>query len=499
MKRFLLFAAICLFVSPFVNAQVCTPQGDQSTSGTNDVWIGYVYNETDLATNYAGFVNEGVAGNPNFDQSFGGSNTDYATNGCDVPTSTFSVRYKLTKTFNGTFQFTVGGDDGFRMSLDGGATWVINRWNDQGYTTETYTGVLNGSYDMVIEYYENGGDNRISFQVQATCVGTGDQSVYGTNNTWNAYVYDGMNFETYKGMVTVGGPFDPSFDENFGGDNVTYNTNSCSIQTETFSVRYRLNKTFAAGSYTFVIGGDDGYRLSFDGGLTWVVNNWNDHSYSVSNYTATLSGNYNIVLEYYENMINNRISFNMIQQAALPISLVSFSGVERNGDAELNWLVSPDSNPDYFEIERSTDGNSFTKIAKVKATANKTAFNYTDLGLTSGKTFYRMKMTDLTGKVTYSQVIGIRMNTVKAAGVNIYPTILTGSTLFLETNKTINQAILTVTDVNGKTISQKNIGKVAQGQITSFSPSNSNLAKGIYFVQVSDNNEKVDVKRIIVQ
>jgi hypothetical protein len=499
MKKLLLTTAICLFLSAAVSAQLCTPAGDQSAYGNNNIWIGYVYNETNLATNYAGYVNEGVAGNPNFDQSFGGDNVNYTTNGCAVPTSTFSVRYKLTKTFNGTFEFVIGGDDGYRFSLDGGATWVINKWNDQGYTTTNHIAVLNGTYNLVLEYYENSGGNRISFQSIATCMGLTDPLVYGTNNSWNAYVYDGIDFDSYKGMVNVGGPLDPSFSQNFGGDNVVFNTNSCSTETDRFSVRYRLVKNFPTGLYTFVLGADDGYRLSLDGGATWVINNWNDHIYAVSMYSASLNGNYNMVIEYYERGGVNEIDFNILQNAALPITLLSFSGLEKEGNAELNWTVSDDSNPDFFSIEKSTDGTSFTTIGKVKATANNTTFGYTDLNLSAGKSFYRMKMTDLTQKVIYSQVIGIRVNTSKAAGVSVYPTILTGTTLYLETNKAIKQAVITVMDVNGKMISKQSIGKVAQGQITGFSPANSNLAKGIYFAQISDNNEKIDVKRFIVQ
>ena len=46
-----------------------------------------------------------------------------------------------------------------------GATWVINKWADQGYNVSSYTANLEGTYNMVIEYYENAGGNRISFAV----------------------------------------------------------------------------------------------------------------------------------------------------------------------------------------------------------------------------------------------------------------------------------------------------------------------------------------------
>ena len=130
MKKLSLLVAWHVIAGFILNAQPCTPLGNQIDFGLNDVWIGYVYDNQDL-TNYRGYIQEGTPGNPNFDESFGGDNFAFPTNGCTVQTETFSVRYKLAKTFaNGTYDFTVGADDGYRLSLDGGLTWPINRWND---------------------------------------------------------------------------------------------------------------------------------------------------------------------------------------------------------------------------------------------------------------------------------------------------------------------------------------------------------------------------------
>ncbi|MBL7758815.1 MAG: hypothetical protein JNL59_15505, partial [Chitinophagaceae bacterium] len=106
MKKLLLLSFIGIIIHSTTKSQ-CTPQGNQVSYGTGDVWIGYVYDNINF-TGYAGYVTEGTAGNPAFDQSFGGSNTNYTTNGCSIYTSTYSVRYKLNKTFAaGGYEFTV--------------------------------------------------------------------------------------------------------------------------------------------------------------------------------------------------------------------------------------------------------------------------------------------------------------------------------------------------------------------------------------------------------
>src|SRR5690606_28861971 len=69
--------------------------------------------------------------------------------------------------------------------------------------------------------------------------------------------------------------------------------------------------TFAPGNYTFTISGDDGMRLSIDGGSTWILSDWVDHGYRTVSVNLSMSGNYNLVLEYYEKGSDARVSFSL--------------------------------------------------------------------------------------------------------------------------------------------------------------------------------------------
>lgn len=481
-------------------SQTCTPQGDQTTYGTNDVWIGYVYDNMDF-TGYVGYVTQGSSGNPFFDQNFGGNDVMYATNGCSIRTETFSVRYKLRRTVpNGTYRVTLGGDDGYRLSLDGGVTWIIdNAGNSGSYTTRVVDLTLSGTVNAIIEYTENTGANRVLFQLGAVCVPMENQSVYGTGNTWRGYVYQGMNFETYKGMVTEGTSSSPVFDQSFGGDKVNYNTTACPVVTDTFSVRYRLAKTLTAGSFTFTLGADDGYRFSLDGGANWVINNWAPHSFTTSTYSASLpSGTYNMVIEYYERAGQNRVNFSLIQNTVLPVNLVSFAGKHQGTALELYWKVTDDSNPDYFEVEKSTEGGSFRTLGTVKATTA-TSYHFTDASLTSGNSFYRLKIKDLTGAVIYSNVISIRNNASVSSGVNVFPNIITGNSLNIETAAPLAKAMVIISDATGRQLNRTVIGRMSKGQVNSVETSVSKLPSGIYFLQVLDGNSNIGVQRFIVK
>jgi hypothetical protein len=129
-----------------VTVSYCAPPGDQSTYGSSS-WIGYVYNPASYSnfTNYIGYVTESETFN-----RLHNSPTGASTNLCSNPTDVFSIRYKMNKTFAaGWYNYTVGGDDGVRLSIDGGSSWLINGWVLQGYTTYSSGNVyLDGNYNL---------------------------------------------------------------------------------------------------------------------------------------------------------------------------------------------------------------------------------------------------------------------------------------------------------------------------------------------------------------
>lgn len=67
-KTIILFLLFFLLSYGLLSAQTCsTAAGDQTTYGTNNVWIVYVYTGQNF-NNYQGYVNEGASSSPNFDE-----------------------------------------------------------------------------------------------------------------------------------------------------------------------------------------------------------------------------------------------------------------------------------------------------------------------------------------------------------------------------------------------------------------------------------------------
>jgi len=500
LRQYHLIIALALFVNVTKAVAQCTPTGDQTSYGSGS-WIGYVYSDVAMANppaNPFGAIYRGYVTQPEtFDQNLGNGAIS-GTNVCGSYTDMMAYRFKMIKNFTaGYYTFTIGGDDGVRLSLDGGSSFAISDWNYHAYQTSSATFYLSGSINLVLENYDQGGESRVSFSYVACttystaptsisgtnsiCSGTsttltatggtsisgttyqwgtgttvgsniiagqtassitvnptasttywvrrldpspcntitagvtqvvtvtaassdptsitgtttlclgnsttltanggtlgtgaayqwgtgavgsniiseqtaatlnitpsatttywvrrtntapcsaytnaatvtvtvnipaGNQTAYGSGS-WIGYVYSAMDLSnppsnaftaTYRGYVTQ----TETFDQSLGGGALA-GPNLCETYADRFSIRFKMQKNFTAGYYTFTVGGDDGYRLSLDGGATFVINNFVDHGYVTSTSSQFyLSGNTNLVLEYYEQGGESRVSFSYV-------------------------------------------------------------------------------------------------------------------------------------------------------------------------------------------
>ncbi len=500
LRQYHLTLVVALFVNVTNAVAQCTPTGDQTSYGSGS-WIGYVYSDVAMANppaNPFGATYRGYVTQPEmFDQNLGGGSIS-GTNVCGGYSDLLAFRFKMTKAFTaGYYTFTIGGDDGVRLSFDGGSSFPLSDWNYHAYQTTSATFYLSGTVNLVLENYDQGGESRVSFSyVACTSSSTAPTSISGTNNicsgtgttltatggssisgstyqwgtgttvgsniiagqttasitvsptatttywvrrldpspcntitggvtqsvtvtdastdptsitgttticlgntttltasggtlasgsayqwgtgtvgsnvisgqtsatltitplttttywvrrtnaspcsaytnattttvtvnipagnqtaygsgSWIGYVYSAMDASnppsnaftaTYRGYVTQ----TETFDQSLGGGAIS-GPNLCETYADRFSIRFKMQKNFTAGYYTFTVGGDDGYRLSLDGGATFIINNFVDHGFVTSTSSQFyLSGITNLVLEYYEQGGESRVSFSYV-------------------------------------------------------------------------------------------------------------------------------------------------------------------------------------------
>ena len=111
----------------------------------------------------------------------------------------------------------------------------------------------------------------------------------------------------------------------------------------------------------------------------------------------------------------------------LPVKLEGFTGKSnKTGTNSLYWHTATEVNLRNFEIERSSDGKNFKTIGTVatKALNGNSSYNqdysFTD-GAPVGKGYYRLKMVDNDGSVSYSATLVIDNGNITAAQLVVYP------------------------------------------------------------------------------
>jgi len=169
----------------------------------------------------------------------------------------------------------------------------------------------------------------------------------------------------------------------------------------------------------------------------------------------------------------------------LPVSLVLFTAeINKSGVTELNWVTSSEINSDFFTIEKSKDGVSFSDLLKVPGSGNSTTTHYYHAADTTpylGYTYYRIKQTDYNGNFTYSEIRAVRKSAMPSETISVFPNPAT-DVIFIEENSDENVVAISIFDIHGKLIrmiSGDALKPVAPGLIQI---DRSTLTAGIYFI-----------------
>jgi hypothetical protein len=168
---------------------------------------------------------------------------------------------------------------------------------------------------------------------------------------------------------------------------------------------------------------------------------------------------------------------------SLPVTFINFDGVLKNNIAVLDWSTAREYNNKGFEVEKSTDGQSFTDIGFVEgngSTKNISNYTFSDPKMISGDNYYRLKQIDLDGNFNYSSVIKLEFDNF-AWSVLGNPS--SNTSVQLQLDKQYNNVSLQVVSLAGNIMQTINKGSLGQG--TYSIPLNlNNMASGMYLVRL---------------
>jgi hypothetical protein len=196
--------------------------------------------------------------------------------------------------------------------------------------------------------------------------------------------------------------------------------------------------------------------------------------------------------------------FNFPSPITLPVKLLGFAGSYRNGTSALAWETESEVNFDHYEIERSSNSKDFVVVGSVMAKSGGFRLNYQyadDISSSFDEVFYyRLRMVDIDGKYTYSNVIMIRKDQANMAGMTISPNpVMSQGVVTIRLSSSSRKSVeIRVYDNSGKVVlKQQNL--LSDG-INSISFNNQGrLQSGIYTVHVVSDDKILSSKLSVVR
>jgi hypothetical protein len=373
----------------------------------------------------------------------------------------FSARWtgQLYAPVTGVYTFTATVDDGFRLYV--GGILLIDKWFDQAPTTYTQAANLTAgnTYDVRIEYYENGGISVAKFAWSYTGVATQPvPSTYLCSNPctnagsviferWNNYITP--NFVLPVQVPTTA----PTISQTQGNTQGIWNV------ADNYMTRVRgYIKPTTTGVHSFNLTGDDtselylssssssasmvriasivGYTTEFDNGKyasqtsanvtlqagqlyyfemrqveAYGGDGWNIFWKTPTNATWQIIPSQNLARPCFNNIF-----------AAQSNDVFTFSAKADVNQAKLQWISNGGQKNDYYEVERVNEVGTFEKIGTINAATGKTeseSFNFTDATPLDGDNTYRIKTVENNGSTKFSDNETVTFS--KNDGVRLFP------------------------------------------------------------------------------
>ncbi|MCU0375332.1 MAG: hypothetical protein MUF24_08495 [Chitinophagaceae bacterium] len=183
--------------------------------------------------------------------------------------------------------------------------------------------------------------------------------------------------------------------------------------------------------------------------------------------------------------------------STLPIRLSTFSGRLSNQAVKLNWSTSDESDGRHFEVEKSTNGSSFSKLGVVALGSSSATYEFTDNKPVAGYNWYRLKMQHRDGTAYYSAVVKVAYNREGLIVSPIYPTLVQSRLLVKLQADRSRQVEATIFNQSGQQVARKSL--TANAGEGSFEIGVGNLQAGQYRVLFQSNGVTVSNQVFIKQ
>jgi len=164
--------------------------------------------------------------------------------------------------------------------------------------------------------------------------------------------------------------------------------------------------------------------------------------------------------------------------------LLQFSVTLKGNTPALQWIARNDKSIAYYIVERGTDTSQFSALTSIQPTvkdAGNHSYSFLDPSPKTGINYYKLKIQDTAGHITYSHIVSIKASAISKA-LALYPNPVKYGFFIVDLPSTARSSGCWISDMNGKVVKTQ---IVPQGtpQVRVDIP---DLIKGTYKVVWSD-------------
>lgn len=183
--------------------------------------------------------------------------------------------------------------------------------------------------------------------------------------------------------------------------------------------------------------------------------------------------------------------------AVVAIAVNQLSASKAGTKSNLSWSLGCSATQCTYELQRSANGINFAVIQTETVLQDRCSypFSYNDATPLKSVNYYRIKLIDIDGKVTYSNIAAVRFNGNES--IKVVPTIAVNDVKVFYESAVSGNSTWIVYDMAGRVVSKSN-ANLLKGQNT-ITISVSNLMKGQYQIVGNTESGKTDAVKIIKQ
>jgi hypothetical protein len=190
----------------------------------------------------------------------------------------------------------------------------------------------------------------------------------------------------------------------------------------------------------------------------------------------------------------------------LPVELVDVKALLLDTRVNISWTTKTETNNDYFDVERSSDGINFIRISSVKGFGTTSLVNYYttfDNAPLYGLSYYRLKQVDFNGEYTYSNIVSVHYAQPDFSNrlIRLFPSVSRSlAEVYLTCDHVLpnEQFMLSVFDITGVLVARYEIQADKNGTLNCKPFKNGDFSHGVYTIQISGTNTS-ESKRLILE